>query len=114
MPVASSITPTRTTVEVFADVTCPFAHVGLSRFVSRRASFGLTRPVLHVRAWPLELVNGELLERDLVAQHVDELRKQVASDLFQGFDPAVLPLSSMPAFTLVARPTKSATPRASR
>jgi predicted DsbA family dithiol-disulfide isomerase len=50
----------------------------------------------------LELVNGELLERELVAQHVEELRDQVAPDLFQGFDPEVLPLSSMPAFKLVA------------
>jgi predicted DsbA family dithiol-disulfide isomerase len=102
MPVASSVTPTRTTVEVFADVTCPFAHVGLRRFVARRAAFGIERPILNVRAWPLEFVNGELLERELVAQHVDELRNQVAPDLFQGFDPDVLPMSSMPAFKLVA------------
>jgi predicted DsbA family dithiol-disulfide isomerase len=102
MPVASSVTHTRTIVEVFADVTCPFAHVGLSRFVARRASSGLTSPTLHVRAWPLEFVNGKLPERDLVAQHVDELRHQVAPDLFHDFDPDVLPMSSMPAFKLVA------------
>lgn len=102
MPVASHVPPTGTIVEVFADVTCPFAHVGLRRFVARRAASGLAGPILHVRAWPLEFVNGELLERDLVAQHVDELRTQVAPDLFHGFDPELLPMSSMPAFKLIA------------
>jgi predicted DsbA family dithiol-disulfide isomerase len=102
MPVATNVAAARTTVEVFADVTCPFAHVGLRRFVARREAVGFTRPILHVRAWPLELVNGELLERDLVAQHVAELRAQVAPDLFQAFDPEVLPLSSLPALELVA------------
>ena len=102
MPVASNIAPSRTTVEVFADVTCPFAHVGLRRFVARRESLGLTRPTLRVRAWPLELVNGEPLARDLVAQHVDELRDQVAPDLFRGFDPDAVPRSSLPALALVA------------
>ena len=102
MPVAANVTTARTTVEVFADVTCPFAHVGLRRFVTRREAVGLTRPILRVRAWPLELVNGAPLERDLVAQHVAELREQVAPDLFHGFDPDVLPLSSLPALELVA------------
>jgi predicted DsbA family dithiol-disulfide isomerase len=90
------------TVEVFADLTCPFAHVGLRRFVTRRETFGGPSPILRVRAWPLELVNGKLLERDVVARHVDELRHQVAPDLFHGFDPDVLPVSSMPALELVA------------
>jgi predicted DsbA family dithiol-disulfide isomerase len=102
MPITSHVAPPRTVVEVFADVTCPFAHVGLRRFVARRAEFGAARPILRVRAWPLELVNGEPLDRDLVTRHVDELRAQVAPDLFRGFDAGVLPLSSMPAFELVA------------
>ena len=102
MPITADTTITRTAVEVFADVTCPFAHVGLRRFVARRESFGLTGPILRVRAWPLELVNGEPLERDLVTQHVVELREQVAPDLFREFDPGVLPMSSLPALELVA------------
>jgi len=93
---------TRGIVEVFADVTCPFAHVGLTRFVARRQALALTTPVLRVRAWPLELVNGELLDADLVSRHVEELRDQVAPDLFRSFDPDVLPLSSMPSLELVA------------
>jgi len=93
---------TRVAVEVFADITCPFAHVGLQRFVTRRAEHGFAVPILRVRAWPLELVNGAPLDPDLVARHVEELRAQVAPDLFRGFDPGVVPTSSMPAFELVA------------
>ncbi len=92
----------RVTVEVFADVTCPFAHVGLRRFVARREELGLSGPLLRVRAWPLERVNGKPLEPSVVARHVDELREQVAPDLFGGFVPDLVPVSSMPALQLVA------------
>ena len=37
-----------------------------------------------------------------MAQHVDELREQVAPDLFRGFDPDLVPGSSIPALELVA------------
>lgn len=89
-------------VEVFADVTCPFAHVGFRRFVTRRHERGFVTPVLRVRAWPLELVNGEPLDPATVARHVDELREQVAPDLFRGFTRDAMPASSMPALELVA------------
>lgn len=105
MPVAPSRTPrdtARDVVEVFADVTCPFAHVGLRRFVAHRRALEATRPLLRVRAWPLELVNGEPLDPDVVSRHVDELREQVAPDLFGGFDPELVPRSSMPSLELVA------------
>ncbi len=91
----------RSVVEVFADVTCPFAHVGLRRFVTRREELGLVAPVLRVRAWPLELVNGEALEPSAVARHVDELREHVAPELFRGFTTDAMPTSSMPALELV-------------
>ena len=99
---SSSVAANRATVEVFADVTCPFAHVGLRRFVARREGLGAVRPILRVRAWPLEFVNGKPLEPGVVARHVDELREQVAPDLFRGFDPGLVPVSSMPALELVA------------
>lgn len=92
----------RAVVEVFADVTCPFAHVGLRRFVARRQEVSGSRPVLRVRAWPLELVNGKPLESSAVARHVEELREQVAPDLFRGFDSDLVPASSMRALELVA------------
>jgi predicted DsbA family dithiol-disulfide isomerase len=99
---SSTLTASRAAVEVFADVTCPFAHVGLRRFVARREELGFSRPILRVRAWPLEIVNGKALESDLVAQHVDELREQVAPELFGRFVPEHVPASSIPALELVA------------
>ena len=36
----SSNEASMTVIEVFADVTCPFTHVGLRRFVERRGELG--------------------------------------------------------------------------
>ena len=93
---------TRAVVEVFADIVCPFAHVGLRRVLRRRTELGRVLPVLRVRAWPLELVNGEPFDPDVVARHVEELREQVEPGLFRGFDRAAVPSSSLPALQLVA------------
>ena len=49
------------TVEIFADVTCPFTHVGLRLVADRLTQLGA---VCRVRAWPLEWVNGEPLAGD--------------------------------------------------
>ncbi len=92
----------RTRVEVFADVVCPFTHVGLRRFVARRGESGMSVPSLRVRAWPLELVNGHPFDPETVEHHVQELRSQVAPDLFAHFTPDAVPTTSMPAFALVA------------
>lgn len=89
-------------IEVFADIVCPFTHVELRRLVERRTAAGRTAPVLHVRAWPLELVNGEPLAGDLVGEEIVALREQVAADLFVGFDAARFPSTSLPALTLTA------------
>ena len=93
---------TRAIVEVFADVVCPFTHVGLRRVTARRDELGLDVPVLHVRAWPLELVNGEPVDPALVTHEVEALRQQVAPELFRKFDPRVFPSSSLPALGLAA------------
>ncbi len=90
------------TVEVYADVCCPFAHVGLRRLVERRAALGRTDVVLKVRAWPLELVNGAPLDPTLIDEEVAELRKQVAPDLFAGFDAVRFPRTSLPAMALAS------------
>ena len=50
------------TVEVFADVLCPFTHVGLHTLSDRRGERGLDEPRLRIRAWPLELINGRPLD----------------------------------------------------
>jgi predicted DsbA family dithiol-disulfide isomerase len=91
-----------TVVEVFADVSCPFAHVGLRRFVQRRALLSRDDLVLRIRAWPLELVNGSPLDPGSTATHVSELREQVAPDLFAGFDVSSFPESSLEALALAA------------
>jgi predicted DsbA family dithiol-disulfide isomerase len=90
------------TIEVFADVSCPFTHVGLRRLVARRADLGREETVLSVRAWPLELVNQQPLAPDFVAEEVEELRRQVAPDLFAGFDPDRFPSTFLPALALAA------------
>jgi predicted DsbA family dithiol-disulfide isomerase len=91
-----------TVIDVYADVACPFTHVGLRRFVERRTERRRDDVLLRVHAWPLELVNGEPVGRELVTEEVEQLQDQAAPDLFQGFDPAALPATSMPAFALAA------------
>jgi predicted DsbA family dithiol-disulfide isomerase len=88
-------------VEVFAEVACPFTHVGLRRFVAERAAAGAARPLV-VRAWPLEWVNGHPLDAHHVRAEIDALRETVAPELFAGFDVATFPATSVPAFGLAA------------
>jgi predicted DsbA family dithiol-disulfide isomerase len=90
-----------TQIEVYADIVCPFTHVGLRRLHDVRAARGSTAGV-RVRAWPLELVNGAPVAADLVAREIDGLRSEVAPDLFGGFRAAMFPRTSMPAFGLAA------------
>ena len=89
-------------IEVFADVCCPFTHLGLARLVERRRDLGRDEPTLYVHAWPLELVNGAPLDAVFIEEEVDELRRQVAPDRFVGFERSAFPGSSMPAFALAA------------
>jgi predicted DsbA family dithiol-disulfide isomerase len=89
-------------IEVFADVICPFAHVSLQRIVTRRETVGRPDVAVVVRAWPLEIVNGEPFDPHKIAEEVDVLRDSVAPDLFTHFDPAAYPTSSVPALALTA------------
>ncbi len=88
-------------IEVFADVRCPFTHVGLRRLVERREELGAD-VLLRIRAWPLELVNDAPLDPGLVAKEIEALQTQVAGDLFRGFDRSRFPASSLPALGLAA------------
>jgi hypothetical protein len=73
--------------------------VGLRRLVEhRRAADGDF--VLRVRAWPLELVNGEPLDPQLVAAKIAALKASVAPDLFRRFAPERFPMSSMAALAV--------------
>ncbi len=82
-------------IDVYADVSCPFAHYSLRRFSERRAARAADAPRLRVHAWPLERANGEPLEAAKVTDEVADLRAQVAGDLFAGFDPATFPSSTI-------------------
>lgn len=82
-------------VDVYADVSCPFAHFSLRRFSDRRRQAGTQHVRLRVYAWPLELANGEPLDAGKVVDEIADLRAQVAGDLFGGFDPAAFPSSTI-------------------
>ena len=90
------------TIEVYADVACPFAHVGLRRFVARRRELGRDDVPLRVRAWPLEIVNDGPHDPRAMADEVDEIRSQVATDLFREFAEASFPRSTIAAMTLAS------------
>ncbi|MFV0525435.1 MAG: DsbA family protein [Acidimicrobiales bacterium] len=88
-------------VEVFADVSCPFAYVGLTRLFAERDQ--RNSPVtITVRAWPLEHVNGQPLDPDHIIAEVDDIRAQVAPDLFAGARADTFPATSVPAFALTS------------
>jgi predicted DsbA family dithiol-disulfide isomerase len=94
------VTTPSTRIELFADILCPFTHVGLRRFVEHRVAAGRTDVGLWVRAWPLEVVNAQPLDPEFIAEEIDEIRDQVAPDLFGGFDRTAFPSSSLPALAL--------------
>jgi len=88
------------TIEVFADIWCPFAHVGLRTFYEQRSISGRSDLGVRIRPWPLELVNGTPLDPATTRAHVDDLREQVAPMLFRHFDPDHFPSSTLPALAL--------------
>ena len=90
-------------IEVFADACCPFAHVGLRRIHDAIAERGRADVTLRVKAWPLEWVNGAPLDPPFIAEEVDEIREQVARDLFGGFRASAFARTSIPAMALTAR-----------
>ena len=89
-------------IEVYADIWCPFAHVGLRAVARRREQLGRKDVVLRARAWPLELVNGAPLDAATTASHVEDLRAQVATDMFRHFDPSGFPTTTLPALGVAA------------
>ena len=98
------------TVEVFADVLCPFTHAGLHTLIDRRAERGVSEPRLRIRAWPLELVNGAPLDPHHIAAEITALRDSVRPDLFAGFSVESFPQTSMAAFALTAAADRTGDP----
>jgi predicted DsbA family dithiol-disulfide isomerase len=96
-------TTTGPVIEVFADVWCPFAHVGLRAVAEQRALAGRSDVAIRVRAWPLELVNGMGLDPTVTGEHAEDLRDQVAPDLFSHLDVDRFPTSTLAALALANR-----------
>lgn len=92
-----------TTIEVFADVWCTFAHVGLRMADAQRHAAGRDDVRLRVRAWPLEWVNHAPMDPQKVADHVVELQEHVAPTMFRHVDIEHFPTSTLDALALVAR-----------
>lgn len=89
-----------TLVEVYADVSCPYAHVQLRQARSLRAELGAEAIRIRVRPWPLELVNGEAPDRSKIGAGVAALRDQFDEALFAGYDGSQLPDTFLPALAL--------------
>lgn len=92
-----------TTIEVYADIWCTFAHVGLRMADEHRRATGRTDVRLRVRSWPLEWVNGAPMDPQKVADHVVELQEHVAPTMFRRVDVEHFPTSTIDALALVAR-----------
>jgi hypothetical protein len=90
-------------LEAFADIWCPFAHVGLQTIHAQRARTGRTDVAIWVRAWPLELVNGAPLDPTVTWEYADDLREQVAPELFRHLDVDRFPSSALDALALANR-----------
>ena len=89
------------TVEVYADITCPFTHVGLKRVVEHVNAMSEPAEVI-VRAWPLEWVNGTPLAVDAVLVKADALTEQLGVDDFSELRADAWPTSTIPALNLAA------------
>jgi predicted DsbA family dithiol-disulfide isomerase len=90
-----------TRIEVFADILCPFTHVGLRRLVAARAARCATTSIV-IRGWPLEWINGAPIDAERAAHGIEALERRVAPELFLGFNPETFPHTSIPAFGLAA------------
>jgi predicted DsbA family dithiol-disulfide isomerase len=90
-----------TDIEVYADISCPFTHVGLLLITEHLAEAGRTEAVV-VKAWPLEWVNGTPLAPDAVEVKIAALRAQVGMGFFAGFHPETFPSTTIPALNLAS------------
>jgi predicted DsbA family dithiol-disulfide isomerase len=94
-------------IEAYADACCPFAHVGLRRIHDAITERGRDDVLLRVKAWPLELINGTPLDPRFIAEEIEDIREQVATDLFNGFRTETFAetfaRTSIPAMALASR-----------
>jgi len=92
-----------TIIEVFADIWCPFTHMGLRALNEQLSEKRRGDVRIWVRSWPLEWVNGKPMDPAVAARHGVELRSQVAPELFEEFDGTSFPRSTIPVLALVAK-----------
>jgi predicted DsbA family dithiol-disulfide isomerase len=88
-------------LEVFADITCPFTHVGLKKVIEELTDLGGDVEIV-IRAWPLEWVNGAPLEAEAVEAKIAALRDQLGTDDFSNFGGDAWPTTTIPALNLAA------------
>ena len=88
-------------LEVFADITCPFTHVGLKKVVEELTDLDGDVEIV-IRAWPLEWVNGAPLEAAAVEAKIAALREQLGTDNFSNFRGDAWPTTTIPALNLAA------------
>lgn len=89
------------TVEVFAEITCPFAYVGLKHVAEHVAEIDAPVEII-VRSWPLEWVNGTGLDVAGVEAKAEALRAQLGIDDFAGLCADTWPRTTVPALGLAA------------
>ncbi len=89
------------TVEVYADITCPFTHVGLKHVMQHVSAMSEPAEVI-VRAWPLEWVNGSPIAVDAVLVKAAALTDQLDVDDFSALRANAWPASTIPALNLAA------------
>lgn len=90
-------------IEVFADVWCPFTHVGLRMVLEARSKAGREDMAVVVRAWPLELVNGAPMDPHKTGANAAALREQLVPGMFANVDAPTFPTSTLDALDLVSR-----------
>ena len=87
-------------IEIYADLWCPFAHVGLRAAAQIRDELS-PDTALVIHAWPLELINGTPLDTDKTTANIEALRSSVAPELFAGFKSRNFPLSTLQGLALI-------------
>jgi len=90
-------------IEIFADVWCPFAYVGIRRVFQYRDEIGRNDVPIIVRSWPLELVNDAPMAQAKALGNCDALRRQVAADQFANTELSNFPSTTLDALTLIAQ-----------
>lgn len=88
-------------LEVFADISCPFTHVGLAKVAEEVDKLDIAVEIV-VRSWPLEWVNGEIFAPDVMRAKVDAIGNHLGSHYFAGFDEQTWPTTTIGALNLAA------------